>query len=93
LSKSAENGFGAASRAVLGDRHTDSCPNQVSIITQGGWDVCDSGHGWFVRTKVGGRIAEVGTLAARARRKERDELEHPTLWNKNFGRHSRRRRH
>jgi hypothetical protein len=42
LSKSAENGFGAVLRAVLGDWHTSDCPNQISIVAHGGLDVCDA---------------------------------------------------
>jgi len=35
----------------LGDRHTSSCPNQISIIAHGGLDVCDGEHRWFVMKK------------------------------------------
>jgi hypothetical protein len=45
LSKSAENGFGAASRSVLGDGHTSDCPNQITIVAQGGLEVCDAWPG------------------------------------------------
>ena len=64
LSKSAENGFGAASRAVLGNGHTLNCPNQILIIAHGEFAVCDSAHSGFVMKKVSGGIAETGTLAA-----------------------------
>jgi hypothetical protein len=37
----AENGFGAALRAVLVDERTSCCPNQISIVAQGGLEVCD----------------------------------------------------
>jgi hypothetical protein len=63
LSKSAENGFGAASRAVLGDGRTSGCPNEISIVAHGGWDVCDGAHRSFVMKKVSDEIAEVGMLA------------------------------
>jgi hypothetical protein len=35
----------------LGDRHTSSCPNQISIIAHGELDVCDGEHRWFVMKK------------------------------------------
>ncbi|MGD0413936.1 MAG: hypothetical protein ABSA80_01145, partial [Terriglobales bacterium] len=52
-SKGAENGFGAALRAVLVDRHTPSLPHQISIVAHGGLDVCAAGHGWFVMKEFG----------------------------------------
>jgi len=39
LSKSAENGFGAASRTVLLDGIPRNCPNQITIIARDGLDV------------------------------------------------------
>src|ERR1039458_3380700 len=52
LSKSAENGFGAASRAVLGDGTTLHCLNQITIIEQGGLRVGDDAHSLGVMKKV-----------------------------------------
>ena len=44
MSKSAENGFGAASRSVLGDGHISGLPQSHLIISLGGLEVCDAGH-------------------------------------------------
>ena len=44
MSKSAENGFGAASRSVLGDGHASGLPQSHLIISLGGLEVCDAGH-------------------------------------------------
>jgi hypothetical protein len=44
VSKSAENGFGAASRSVLGDGHASGLPQSHLIISLGGLEVCDAGH-------------------------------------------------
>jgi hypothetical protein len=38
--KSAENGFGAVSRAVLGDGHTSTLANQIFIVAHGRLEVC-----------------------------------------------------
>jgi len=48
LSKSAENSFGAASRAVLGDGRTPNCPNLETLSHRCGMEVYDGGHGPFV---------------------------------------------
>ncbi len=55
MSKSAENGFGAASRAVLGERRTFGCPNQIFIIANNGMEVCDGAHRLFVMKKTADR--------------------------------------
>jgi hypothetical protein len=52
----------------LGDGHTSRCPNQISIVAHGGWEVCDGAHRWFVMKKVRRQIAEVKTPAASTRR-------------------------
>jgi len=57
-------GLGWLLMAVLRDRHTSGCANQVLIIAHGRLDVCDGVHSWFVMKKVRGRIAELGMLAA-----------------------------
>lgn len=44
LSKSAENGFEAASRAGLVDGAPLHCPNQIFVISEPGLEVCDGGH-------------------------------------------------
>ena len=44
MSKSAENGFGAASRSVLGDGHISGLPQSHLIISLGGLEVCDADH-------------------------------------------------
>src|SRR5260370_12691708 len=44
LSKSAENGFCAASKSVFGDEHTFALANQIFIFEHGEWDVCEGGH-------------------------------------------------
>jgi len=63
-------GLGAASMAVLRDRHTSGCADQVFIIAHGGLGVCDGAHRWFVMKKVRGQIAELGMLAAPAKPNE-----------------------
>jgi hypothetical protein len=55
LSKSAENGFGAGPRAVLGDGRTPGCPNQMGILALGGLEVCDGGH-WLGVMKKGSSV-------------------------------------
>ncbi len=42
--KSAENGFAAASRAVLVDGTPRVAPITRSIVASGGFEVCDGGH-------------------------------------------------
>jgi hypothetical protein len=49
--------------AVLRDRHTSGCADQVFIIARGGVDVCDGAHRCFVMKKGRRRIAELGMLA------------------------------
>jgi len=44
LSRSADNGFCAASKSVSGDEHTSALANQIFIFGHGEWDVCDGGH-------------------------------------------------
>src|ERR1039458_1683972 len=60
LSKSAENGFGAASRAVLGNGTTLHCLNQITIIEQGGLRVGDDAHSLGVMKKVKGPRVRMG---------------------------------
>ena len=47
----------------MGDGRTSGCPNEISIVAHGGWDVCDGAHRSFVMKKVSDEIAEVGMLA------------------------------
>ena len=54
MSKSAENAFGAALRAVLVDGTFLATPNQSLFWRMGGLDVCDDAHWWFVMKKVKG---------------------------------------
>src|ERR1019366_7780562 len=73
LSKSAGNGFGAASRAVLGNGTPLPCPNQSSIVASGGWEVCDAAHRCFVMKEGRSQIAgvehpEVSTLTTPPKR-------------------------
>ena len=54
LSKSAENGFGAGSRTVLGDGLTRRLPQFRWLLSR--WiseHVCDGTHRWFVMKKSG----------------------------------------
>lgn len=44
LSRSADNGFCAASKSVSGDGHTSDLANQIFILGHGEWDVCEGGH-------------------------------------------------
>jgi antitoxin ParD1/3/4 len=44
LSKSAENGFGKASRTVFVNGHPSSLPQSVDIVALCGLEVCDGGH-------------------------------------------------
>jgi len=60
----AENGFGAASRAVLVERHTSELPQSVAIVAHGGLEVCDGAHRCFVMKKLHVRFAGVGTPMA-----------------------------
>jgi len=60
LSKSVENGFGAASRAVLGGGTPLHCLNQINIIEQGGLRVGDDAHSMGVMKKVKGPRVRVG---------------------------------
>jgi len=46
VSKSAENGFGAVSRAVWETGTLLHCPIQGIILASGAWEVCDVGYGW-----------------------------------------------
>jgi hypothetical protein len=50
--KSAENGFGAGSRCVLGDGHTHTLPQSDGYLSHWiGERVCDGAHRWFVMKK------------------------------------------
>jgi hypothetical protein len=44
LSKSADNGFCAASESVSGDGRTFALASQIFIFAHGEWDVCEGGH-------------------------------------------------
>ena len=70
LSKSAENGFGAASRAVLGNGTTLHCLNQITIIEQGGLRVGDDAHSLGVMKKVKGPQSQDGHGDFQLRRRD-----------------------
>ena len=43
---------GNARGASWGDKHTAPCSNQISIVVQGGLEVCDNAHSLGVMKKV-----------------------------------------
>src|SRR5664279_1732585 len=63
LSESAENGFGADPKAILGDGHPVHCPIRRSLSHWAHARVCDAGH-WLVVMKKDWMSAKVRTLAA-----------------------------
>jgi len=60
LSRSADNGFWAASKSVSGDGHTPAVANQIFIIAHSGLDVCDGAHSGFVMKKDQGSYGRIG---------------------------------
>jgi hypothetical protein len=52
LSKSSENGFGAASRTVLGNGCASALPHHAIIVAWGGVGVCDGAHRAIVMKKM-----------------------------------------
>ena|SRR5208282_1961998 len=51
---------GNARGASWGDKHTAPCSNQISIVVQGGLEVCDNAHSLGVMKKVKGPRVRVG---------------------------------